>query len=117
MGKINDFKEFLTEEHYVDEYDKYTEEDVKPYTKSIENAKKLSDKQKEFGGVIGFRDDSGEADKYFIDLGYEIKRIKHSEFLEDKDLINDMNNRNKVNYVVSYLPEEDDEMELMGEKV
>lgn len=111
MGKINDFKEFLVEKT---EYE-YTEEDQEQFKASKENAKMLSDTQRERGGVIGFS--SEEAIEYFIELGYEIKKIKHSEVTSDNELMDDIKYRNNVNYVVYYLPEEDDEMELMGEEV
>jgi len=93
--------------------DAYSEDDLEQYEISEENVKKMASKQKAGGGVIGFQKNE-EAIRLFTELGYEIKYIKHSEIESDKVLVDDINNRAKVNYVVVYLPEDEKvQMEIM----
>ena len=88
------------------------ERELEPYEVSEENAKLLSDMQKNKGGVIGFQQNEN-AIKYFTNLGYNVKYIKYSDVLKDDQIMSDIENRAKVNYVVAYLPD-DGKLEILG---
>lgn len=75
-----------------------------------ENAKKMADFQKENGGVIRINDDE-KSKKLFTDLGYEIKTVNSSEFMDRKDIIDDIENFNDVNYVLIIIDDEPDNFE------
>ena len=71
------------------------------FTTSEENAKKMSDFQKENGGVITINDNDTKAKEIYKNLGYEIKSLTWDEIIKDKQTQDDIENFNNVNYVIA----------------
>jgi len=92
----------------------YSKEDEKQFKVSSENIELISKRQKEKGGVISLSATKTDAIKEFEELGYTIKYIKPSDVNNNKEILNDIRYRNHVDYIICYLPEDDD-IEILGE--
>lgn len=115
MKNINLYEEFKALSNDVDVQDEYlklkdqgkSEDEARELIKldlSTDNVKKMVDFQKKHGGVISVP--SGVMVDHFKDFGYEIIKMKNSEVIADENILNDIKNHNKVNYIIEFIPEE-----------
>jgi len=100
-----------------EEFDEdYVNKNLQKLEYSPENVKKLVDYQKENGGVLRIPNND-DAILEFERLGFEVKHLAFAE-LPDEQIMDDMTNFNKVNYVIVYSEndEQDTDDVIQGEK-
>lgn len=72
-----------------------------------ENIKAIIKYQKENGGVIRIQENDEKTKQVFSENGYEIIMKSIDDIFADKQIQNDIENFNKVNYVICILPNND----------